>query len=171
MKKKAASGGRGGLEPIRMRIRNARKVYSWQARFLRDSFNLRAKAINTLAELLSDNPLQGSLNRKARTNGSDTVTATTKKGRGRPKGSGNKPKPVPPPAPVLPPQNKKEHLDRMLATCNEIIQVSYDKLQQEGWKGVRPADLLAFMVLAKDIIKDLHSEDNPDASILDSWTK
>ena len=61
--------------------------------------------------------------------------------------------------------------DLMLAKLSELIDKSHDALESKKWANVRPSDLIAFMVLAKDIIKETRSvqQGKGSASELDTW--
>jgi len=68
---------------------------------------------------------------------------------------------------------KKPKLDYdvMLSKLNELIEKSHEALETRKWANVRPSDLIAFMVLAKDIIKETRviNEGKSSSSELDTW--
>ena len=99
-----------------------------------------------------------------------STNVQVKRPRGRPMGSKAKPK-LRLLNPSKTPRTREESLHVLLDSCEHIITTCYAKLEENDWKNVKPTDLLAFMVLAKDLIKDLHSTDTTSTSALDEWTK
>lgn len=61
----------------------------------------------------------------------------------------------------------KMSYETLLEKLETIIDKVYSALDKKDWANVKPGDLLAFMVLAKDIIKDTKTQQ--DSSDLDSW--
>jgi hypothetical protein len=61
----------------------------------------------------------------------------------------------------------KMSYETLLEKLETIIDKVYSALDKKDWANVKPGDLLAFMVLAKDIIKDTKAQQ--DSSDLDSW--
>ena len=59
----------------------------------------------------------------------------------------------------------------MLSKLSELIDKSHEALESKKWANVRPSDLIAFMVLAKDIIKETRSiqEGKGNSAELDTW--
>ena len=141
--KKKSDGGRGGLEPIRARIRYCRAIMSVRAQRLRDIFNIRKQAINNLYELMANNPVP-ELVKKKKYKTKEPKKMSTKK-------------------------SNSARLESMLETCETIINRCYSALEPNDWKSTRPSDLLSFMVLAKDIIKDLDAGNKTTDSELDAW--
>jgi hypothetical protein len=136
--KKKSDGGRGGLEPIRARIRYCRAIMSVRAQRLRDIFNIRKQAVNNLYALMANNPVPELVKYK-------TKERTVSK------------------------KSNSARLESMLETCETIINKCYSALEANDWKSTRPSDLLSFMVLAKDIIKDLDAGNKTTESELDAW--
>jgi len=61
----------------------------------------------------------------------------------------------------------KMSYETLLEKLETIIDKVYAALDKKDWANVKPGDLLAFMVLAKDIIKETKTQQ--DSSDLDSW--
>lgn len=61
--------------------------------------------------------------------------------------------------------------DIMLSKLSELIDKSHAALESKKWANVRPSDLIAFMVLAKDIIKETRSiqDGKGHSTELDTW--
>lgn len=61
--------------------------------------------------------------------------------------------------------------EALLDKLNYLIEKSHAALESKQWAGVRPTDLIAFMVLAKDIVKETRNmqKNNGDPSELDEW--
>jgi len=134
----------GTLEPIRMKIRFARATLASHTKVLRKRLNIKQKSLNTLKELVENTPME--LPTKPTRTKENTMT--TNQG-GRP--------------------SKKSRMESLLKTCDEIIVKCFNTLEANDWKNVRPSDLLAFMVLAKDIVKDLEADNKAGESELDNW--
>lgn len=59
--------------------------------------------------------------------------------------------------------------ETLLAKLDTIIEKCYESLEATNWENVRPQALLAFMVLAKDLIKERDAINPIVDNELDAW--